>query len=60
MDEPAVREWARLVNGEWDALVEDAMIAADARVPGLTVATRNERDFTVLGITLLNPFLPSK
>jgi predicted nucleic acid-binding protein len=41
-------------------LVEDAMIAATARVHGLTVATRKERDFAALGVTLLNPFVPNK
>jgi len=57
MDAPCFREWARLMNGKSNTLVEDAMIAAIARVHGLTVATRNERDFTELGVALLNPFL---
>jgi predicted nucleic acid-binding protein len=56
MDAPCFREWARLMNGKSDTLAEDAMIAATARVHGLTVATRNERDFKALGIALLNPF----
>ncbi len=60
MDALCFREWARLMNGKSDTLVEDAMIAATARVHGLTVATRNERDFAALGVTLLNPFLPNK
>ena len=59
MDALCFREWARLMNGKSDALVEDAMIAATARVHGLTVATRNERDFTELGVALLNPFVAS-
>jgi len=57
MDAPCFREWARLMNGKSDTLVEDAMIAATARVHGLTVATCNERDFTELGVALLNPFV---
>jgi predicted nucleic acid-binding protein len=57
MDAPCFREWAHLMNGKSDTLVEDAMIAATARVRGLTVATRNVRDFTELGVALLNPFL---
>ena len=57
METPCFREWARLMNGKSDTLVEDAMIAATARVHGLTVATRNERDFTELGVALLNPFV---
>jgi predicted nucleic acid-binding protein len=34
----------------------DAMIAATARVHGLTVATRNEKDFKHFGVEILNPF----
>jgi predicted nucleic acid-binding protein len=60
MDAPGFREWARVMNGKSDTLVEDAMIAATARVHGLTVATRNERDFAALGVSLFNPFLPNK
>jgi predicted nucleic acid-binding protein len=60
MDARCFREWARLMNGKSDTLLEDAMIAATARVHGLTVASRNERDFATLGVTLLNPFLPYK
>ena len=56
MDAACFREWARVTNGKSDTLVEDAMIAATARVHGLTVATRNERDFKALGVALLNPF----
>ena len=56
MDALCFREWARLMNRKSDHLIEDAMIAATARVHGLTVATRNERDFAALGVTLLNPF----
>jgi len=60
MDALCFREWARLMNGKSDTLVEDAMIAATARVHSLAVVTRNERDFAALGVTLLNPFSPSK
>lgn len=35
----------------------DAQIAAIARTRGLTVATRNTRDFADCGVDLLNPFL---
>jgi toxin FitB len=35
---------------------ENAMIAASARVHGLTVATRNERDFRAFSVSLFNPF----
>jgi toxin FitB len=35
------------------------MIAATAQVHGLTVATRNERDFKPFGIAVFNPFRPA-
>ena len=56
MDVPAFREWARLKHGKSAALIQDAMIAATAKVHGLTVATRNQRDFLALGIPSFNPF----
>jgi hypothetical protein len=60
MDALCFREWARLMNGKSDTLMEDAMVAATARVHGLTVATRNERDFASFGVTFLNPFSPNR
>jgi predicted nucleic acid-binding protein len=60
MDAVCFREWARLMSGKSDTLVEDAMIAAAARVHGLIVATRNERDFATLGVSLMNPFSLNK
>jgi predicted nucleic acid-binding protein len=39
-----------------DALIEDAMIAATARVHGLKVVTRNLKDFKEFGVGLLNPY----
>ncbi len=56
MDARCFREWARLMEGKPDHLLEDAMIAAIARVHGLKVATRNESDFALLGAEFLNPF----
>ena len=35
----------------------DALIAATALVNGLTVVTRNTKDFEKTGVTLINPFL---
>lgn len=56
MDGPAFRCWARLMHRKSDTLYEDAMIAAIARVKGLTVVTRNVADFGGFGVGLLNPF----
>lgn len=56
MDSACFREWARLMAGKSPELIEDAMIAATARVHGLQVATRDEGDFRQLGVVLFNPF----
>lgn len=36
--------------------IKDSLIAATALVHGLTVATRNERDFAHAGVPVVNPF----
>ena len=56
LDAAAFREWARLMHRPSDTLYEDAMIAATARVHGLTVVSRNVADFKALGMGALNPF----
>ena len=56
MDAACFREYARLLHGRSVPLSEDAMIAATARVPGLTIATRNEADFQSLSVPVFNPF----
>jgi toxin FitB len=56
MDTPSFREWGRIMDQKPDQLLEDAMIAATARVHGLIVATRNERDFRQFEVRTLNPF----
>jgi toxin FitB len=56
MDTRCFREWARLMERSPEELIEDAMIAATAHVHGLTVATRNERDFVPLDVDVVNPF----
>jgi len=56
MDAACFREWGRLMHGRSDDLSEDVMIAATARVHGLTVATRNVRRFKGLHVELVNPF----
>ena len=56
MDSACFREWGRLMSGKSDQLIEDAMIAATARVHDLIVATRNEKDFKQLSVEVANPF----
>ena len=59
MDTPCFREWGRIMDRKPDRLLEDAMIAATARVHQLIVATRNEADFRQLDLRILNPFKTS-
>lgn len=56
MDAPCFREWARLMEGRPEQLLEDMMIAATARVHHLTLATRNVRDFAGIDLRVVNPF----
>ncbi len=56
MDTLCFREWGRFRDRKTDVLLEDAIIAATARVHRLTVATRNERDFEQLSVQIFNPF----
>jgi predicted nucleic acid-binding protein len=56
MDAACFREWARLMHRRPAYLLEDAMIAATARIHQLVVSTRNERDFQGLGVQVFNPF----
>ena len=57
MDISTFRHWARLLHHRSDDLARDAMIAATAKVHNLVVVTRNTRDFELLGIETLNPFI---
>jgi predicted nucleic acid-binding protein len=56
LDARAAREAARMMHGQSKVLIEDAMVAAIAKVNGLTIATRNTRDFERFGVSLVNPF----
>jgi predicted nucleic acid-binding protein len=57
MDSDCFREWGRLIEGKPDQIAQDAMIAATARVHGLTVATRDVHDFQPLHVPVFNPFV---
>jgi len=52
----ACRLWARLMSGKPNRLREDGLIAAVAIANGLTVATRNVKDFVPFGVKIVNPF----
>jgi predicted nucleic acid-binding protein len=57
IDEPVIREWARLrtvVGREGD--FEDMLIAATALAHGMTVVTRNRGDFEAFGVPTLSPW----
>ncbi|MFZ0293607.1 MAG: type II toxin-antitoxin system VapC family toxin [Candidatus Sulfotelmatobacter sp.] len=56
MDAMCFREWGRIIDRKPNELLEDAMIAATARVHHLIVATRNEGDFKRLDVRIFNPF----
>ena len=60
MDGGVFREWARLMADSPVQLAQDAMIAATARVHGLTVVTRNVRDFKSFDVPVLDPFMHPK
>lgn len=59
-DSATFREWARLMHRRPEHHLEDALIAATARVRGLSVVTRNVADFEPFGVALINPFVAAR
>jgi predicted nucleic acid-binding protein len=56
VDAAVAEEWAAL-PADRTLPVVDSLIAATARVHGLTIATRNVRDFAGLDVRVFNPFV---
>jgi predicted nucleic acid-binding protein len=56
MDAAVLRMWAKLMHKTSDTLMEDAMIAATAKVHQWVVVTRNVADFKSFRVDVLNPF----
>jgi predicted nucleic acid-binding protein len=56
MDGTMFREWARMMHKQSDTVYEDAMIAACAKVHGLTAVTRKVRGFRRFSVNVYNPF----
>lgn len=58
IDEAVAEEWGHL--GVPDPIpVIDGLMAATARIHGLTFATRNQRDVMRTGVPCINPFSPA-
>ncbi len=57
IDSSVMRMWARLMHSKSSDLYEDGIIAATALVHGLTIVTRNTRDFKGFGTKVLDPFV---
>jgi toxin FitB len=57
IDAAVAEEWGRL-NAAAPRNSVDSLIAASARIRGLTVVTRNTGDFADCGVPLINPWHP--
>jgi toxin FitB len=57
VDKQVADEWGR-ITARRSVPDTDALLAATARVHGLTLATRNVADVVDLGANILNPFAP--
>jgi hypothetical protein len=57
VDQAIALEWRRITAPRTVPPI-DGLLAATARVHGLTLVTRNVKDFSDLGVSCLNPFVP--
>jgi predicted nucleic acid-binding protein len=55
-DARVFRLQARWMRSRPENCFEDALIAATAQIHGLTIATRNTKDFEMYGVSLFDPF----
>lgn len=55
IDEDTAQLWGKLRSPHPEHAL-DKLIAATAMINGLTVVTRNEKDFNMTGVKVLNPF----
>lgn len=58
IDRAVADEWGRM-NAVRSIPVIDGLLAATAKVHGMTLVTRNDADVAGLGAKLLNPFTPA-
>lgn len=57
VDQAVADEWGRM-SAKRPVSTVDALLAASAKVPGMTMATRNVSDVADLGADFINPFKP--
>jgi predicted nucleic acid-binding protein len=55
IDRPVAEEWGEALGAK-EKHIDDAGLAATAIVHGLTVVTRNARDFVGRGVAVIDPF----
>ncbi|MBI3678509.1 MAG: type II toxin-antitoxin system VapC family toxin [Proteobacteria bacterium] len=55
-NEPEATMWARLRASQPSASFVDTQLAATALIQGLTIVTRNVRDFDFDGLAVINPW----
>jgi len=58
LDANVLEEWERMTSNRPLSTV-DSLLAATAKVRGLTLVTRNVIDIAATGVAYLNPFEPS-